>query len=420
MCVDRGCVSMWNDDVGMTGGGLFQLEPFNMFNQTPADYYFRPYYEYLYQNILKRKLCVNGEFVTSRFLNIFERFTTKYAEKCHISFNSISALTYDNPNNLELLDQPLADVLERMKDIGALDNTAIVISSIQETYIGRIEERMPILSIYIPPKYRKANPKKFGNLRTNTNRLVSSFDIYRTLHDMTSPKTSNKEVGSSLFDLISRTRTCQQARIPPQFCMCMERMGTTILNETHKFEARALMRTQVHEALHELPCIFSYRIAEPRAYLPFTISAIARNGFTVMAERFLFLANENSENANENEITELEMETPVHLRWSSEDSEDETLSIRTRIHLNRVTGQLYTVAKPWVVNENLDKPIDEECSVKILDHICACAPNTKITNPRLLQEAKRNDKTTAGSSDKTQINPMETVTSISVTRSFQI
>ncbi|KAI6237606.1 hypothetical protein M3Y95_00283100 [Aphelenchoides besseyi] len=252
---DRGCVSMWNDDVGETEGGLFQSESFNVFHQPPADYYFRPYYEYLYQNILKRKLCVNGEFVTSRFLNIFERsvsilfmfigicrFTTKYAEKCHFSFNSITALTHDNPNNLELLDQPLADTLERMKDIGALDNTAIVIvsdsgqrrSAIQETYIGRIEERMPMLSVYIPPKYRKSNPKNFENLSANTNRLVSSFDIYRTLHDLTDPKTTNKEVGVSLFNSISRTRTCQQARIPSQFCMCMERMDTSILNETHK------------------------------------------------------------------------------------------------------------------------------------------------------------------------------------------
>ncbi|KAI6213024.1 hypothetical protein M3Y94_00100100 [Aphelenchoides besseyi] len=376
---------MWNDDVGETEGGLFQSESFNVFHQPPADYYFRPYYEYLYQNILKRKLCVNGE------------FTTKYAEKCHFSFNSITALTHDNPNNLELLDQPLADTLERMKDIGALDNTAIVISAIQETYIGRIEERMPMLSVYIPPKYRKTY-------------------TYKTLHDLTDPKTTNKEVGVSLFNSISRTRTCQQARIPSQFCMCMERMDTSILNETHKFEARALMRTQVHAALHELPCIFSYRIDEPRAYLPFTISAIARNGFTVMAEWFRFLANGNSENANENEITELEMETPVHLRWSPEDSEDETLLVRTRVHLNRVTGQLYTIAKPWVVDENVDKPVDEECSIKILDHICACAPDSKTTNPRM----KQNDKTTAGYTERTQINPMETVTPISVTRSFKI
>jgi membrane-anchored protein YejM (alkaline phosphatase superfamily) len=50
-----------------------------------------------------------------------------YADKCHFSFSFITAITHDDPNNLELHDEPLFNALERMKRNGVFENTAIVV-----------------------------------------------------------------------------------------------------------------------------------------------------------------------------------------------------------------------------------------------------------------------------------------------------
>lgn len=63
-----------------------------------------------------------------------------------------------------------------MKSNGVLNNTAIMIlgdhgqriAEIQLTHSGRIEERTPFFSIYIPEKFRNAFPEKYRNLQLNT------------------------------------------------------------------------------------------------------------------------------------------------------------------------------------------------------------------------------------------------------------
>jgi membrane-anchored protein YejM (alkaline phosphatase superfamily) len=108
-------------------------------------------------------------------LDIWERFATKYARECHFGFTFLTALTHDNANNVELLDQNIYDGLIRMKYKGVFDHTAIIVmgdhgqrvAKIQQTYSGRIEERMPFFAIFFPEKFRIAYPKKFANFIEN-------------------------------------------------------------------------------------------------------------------------------------------------------------------------------------------------------------------------------------------------------------
>ncbi|KAI6238822.1 hypothetical protein M3Y99_00639000 [Aphelenchoides fujianensis] len=366
---------MWNDDIAEAGGGLFHAAP--------------PFYEYLYTYQNAERMCANGEFLTPRFLHIWERFSTKYADKCHLSFNSITALTRKNPNHLELLDQPLADALDRLDDAGALEHTMLVIMGdsgqkeheIASTYVGRVEERMPLMAVYVPPKFRRAEAEKFANLRANANRLTSAFDVHQTLQEAMGFEQPTERSGSSLFHPIEADRSCQDARIPAQHCMCMKPLDVAVLNETQKFQARALMRTQIHAAVHELPCVFSYELDDPRSFTPFTISPVARSGVRRMAEWLRFLADGNAEDASGNELLEIEVETPVRLRWSADQPADQRFAVRGRAILHRESGELTVVARPWVVQHEAGFPAG--CRTKILDDICACAPHEQTTNPRI-------------------------------------
>lgn len=45
------------------------------------------------------------------------------------------------------------------------------IDVIQRSYVGRIEERTPFFAIFLPEKFRQANPEFYKNLKHNANRF---------------------------------------------------------------------------------------------------------------------------------------------------------------------------------------------------------------------------------------------------------
>jgi hypothetical protein len=52
---------------------------------------------------------------------------------------------------------------------------------IRNTPIGRVEERMPLLSIIIPEHIKRKYPHLEENLQTNENQLTSPYDLHETL-----------------------------------------------------------------------------------------------------------------------------------------------------------------------------------------------------------------------------------------------
>jgi membrane-anchored protein YejM (alkaline phosphatase superfamily) len=130
---------------------------------------------------MRKGICLNGDLYSTRLIQTFEQFSTIYANECHFSFNFITKLTHDNPNDLKLHDEPLNEALKRLATNGLLKNTVMIILGdhgqrihpIQTMYSGRIEERSPFMSIYIPKKYRNKYPDKYQNLQINTVSLIN-------------------------------------------------------------------------------------------------------------------------------------------------------------------------------------------------------------------------------------------------------
>ena len=100
---------------------------------------------------------------------------------------------------------------------------------------------MPLMSFFFPIEFRQRHPKQLKQFKRNRvkrkekfkidcfqHRLISNFDIYQTLLNIAtnrldesgSLETNNK--GLSLFTEIPRSRTCQHAGIPVNFCTCQE------------------------------------------------------------------------------------------------------------------------------------------------------------------------------------------------------
>ena len=145
------------------------------------------------------------------------------------------------------MDNRFRRLLRGLELKGYLDNTMLVFFSdhgprtTSYTYtseFGRLERSMPLLSVRLPRSLWKTRLHR--NLVANRHKLVTHFDVYKTLRhfahlssstDSSSAEcrrrfaTSDAEVrslrGISLFeDSLPTNRSCQDALVPNVFCVC--------------------------------------------------------------------------------------------------------------------------------------------------------------------------------------------------------
>ncbi|RNA39467.1 hypothetical protein BpHYR1_042332 [Brachionus plicatilis] len=88
-----------------------------------------------------------------------------------------------------------------------------------------VEERLPFFSVYLPENFINNNKFKFENFKENLNKLTSPFDIYDTVRDLTClprSKSHYRHRSISLFDKISKFRSCEDIGIGDHFCTCIK------------------------------------------------------------------------------------------------------------------------------------------------------------------------------------------------------
>uniref|UniRef100_A0AC34GRS5 Uncharacterized protein n=1 Tax=Panagrolaimus sp. ES5 TaxID=591445 RepID=A0AC34GRS5_9BILA len=286
---EAGCMTMWNDEIANSGYGLYHYYDFKGFHEPIADYYYRPFYEYQYQKLAANSACDHGENIIPKWIGLWEEFSTKYSNHCHFSFNFFTGLTHASSNNLELYDIPVSDALVRMESTGVMENTFFLImgdhgqriSPIKKSHIGRIEERMSMMGIHVPQKFRQEFPEKFNNLVINKNRLTSNFDIHETMEDifditLDAKHEHRKKHGISLFEKIPKNRTCAEAIIPEHFCCCMEKVEDERIKEAEPF-----IEPKLKDYLYLIftnSCISTYSYEINPSKTAYTISEAARFG----------------------------------------------------------------------------------------------------------------------------------------------
>lgn len=229
---------MFNDDVMDFTRGIFHYpwESAKGFKKKPTDYFFRPWHVWhrRYPLANASQFCFGNEPYHQLQLNLINRMITTYNKTCHFSFSFITDLPHDDPSNLERMDDDFKQVLTDLYQNNHLNNTVLIVMGdhghrihhIMYKYIGRIEERMSLFSIYFPKWFREKHPDIMENLKYNKNRLTSNFDVNRLLKDIVQERfdISNKKYikGASLFNKLPLDRTCLEANVPDNHCTCLE------------------------------------------------------------------------------------------------------------------------------------------------------------------------------------------------------
>lgn len=131
-------------------------------------------------------------------------------------------------------DDDLKTFIFNLEKGGFLNNTLLIVmadhgarfDTVRRTLSGKLEERMPYVSLRFPPWFEAKHPDEMKNIRTNVHRLTTPFDLHETFKDVLHFDGAGigdvKNRGISLFKEIPKSRTCAHADVEPHWCACLK------------------------------------------------------------------------------------------------------------------------------------------------------------------------------------------------------
>ena len=241
---DLGYVTQWGEDGAQFGTFTYRMLGFE---QQPVDHYMRTFYlraEAQYNQ--HPPYCLGSVPRHVNMLNWILELYKVYPSRPKFSFLFHSELSHDGFGELGAADLDLKAFLEYMEQSGHLDNTLLILMSdhgaryqkMRATTQGKYEERMPYFSFRFPKWFEKTYPHAMRNLRINSQRLTSPYDIHETLRHILNfnnlsrfDSVSNKTIrGRTLLEEVPSNRKCTEAGVAAHWCICMNWRAVSTAN----------------------------------------------------------------------------------------------------------------------------------------------------------------------------------------------
>ncbi|KAH8377217.1 hypothetical protein KR093_004278, partial [Drosophila rubida] len=213
------------------------------FMREPVDYYLYPFLKAVEENMDKvgykgDNYCIGRRksyrYVLDYCRQLIRRFVQEKPKPLFGLF-WMKSFSHDDFSSASNEDADFLEYLERFEKLGLFDSSVVILMSdhgqragpLINLASGYLEERLPMLHIYVPPWHRKKYPEVARALEFNRRQLSSPFDLnvgLKCLLQLVHPRLQFRELQSiipaSLFHILPQTRTCRQAGIPPQWCSC--------------------------------------------------------------------------------------------------------------------------------------------------------------------------------------------------------
>ncbi|XP_071512976.1 uncharacterized protein [Panulirus ornatus] len=227
----NGYVTLFAEDQPHIGTFQYRLRGFD---SPPTDHYMRPFFVSVYPEYKNHpKLCLQATPRHKVFFNYVRDFMDEYKKFPKFAFAFHAELSHDDYNLVSVADHDLLEFLTTVRDEGHLNNTIVILMSdhghrftaIRGTQQGKQEERLPFMSIVLPNTFKTTYPSAADNVRVNTHRLTTPFDLYPTMQDVLHFSGARlgrvSDRGISFFSQVPASRTCADAYIEPHWCACL-------------------------------------------------------------------------------------------------------------------------------------------------------------------------------------------------------
>ncbi|CEF70079.1 Protein of unknown function DUF229 family and Alkaline phosphatase-like, alpha/beta/alpha domain and Alkaline-phosphatase-like, core domain-containing protein [Strongyloides ratti] len=221
------------------------------FKYTYAHHSTRPYilrlYDQKYPDNLSYLTLHNSKckgYIKYQF-NYLEEFMKTYNDSKQFSFTWITNIAHEHLTGHYEHDNYFKKFFKTNKKL--FDNGFLILMSdhgfrlgnYRNTEIGAFEEKNPFLIISPPKDLRNNNSEVLNNLKINSNKHTSHFDVYATMLDIltegsrtnfnnmtyfnfTNIIKNDTIKGTSLLREINQKRTCYSMEITSEYCLCTE------------------------------------------------------------------------------------------------------------------------------------------------------------------------------------------------------
>ncbi|KAK3744654.1 hypothetical protein RRG08_062304 [Elysia crispata] len=202
--------------------------------------------------IRRKAACAGPRPVSEYQLEYLTRFLDTFTDKPVAGVTFIINLTHDDSTKAATIDEHIRNFYETLNAKGHLKKSLVMFFSdhgqrwgkIRQTYNGVLESRNPFLILTFPQWFLQKYPELARNLKTNTRRLTTHFDTRQMLIDLLYfrgleplPPFRGRH-GISLFSEIAANRTCQDASIPSNQCLCGQNIQKFL--DTNSTQSRSL------------------------------------------------------------------------------------------------------------------------------------------------------------------------------------
>ena len=187
-----------------------------------------------------------------------------YPGKRKFGFTFLSSLCHREPGLIHAADNGLLSFFTSLKDENLLNDTMFITMAdhgarfgvVRQSPQGKLEQRLPFLSLTFPPWFKRIYPEQMSALVKNTRIISSPFDLHATMkHLLAFPEkrlVQTDTIGKSLFEPLPEERTCSDAGIPDIYCPCLRWQRINIAHP-HVLQAVKVAVSHINELLMSRP-----------------------------------------------------------------------------------------------------------------------------------------------------------------------
>ncbi|XP_044754164.1 uncharacterized protein LOC123313370 [Coccinella septempunctata] len=211
------------------------------FTKAPTDFYLRPYVlasEAIGTIPLKgAPYCAGPETSAERQLDAALDFAKTFKHFPYFGVFWMNTFSHQALNTPHRFDEKIRQFFTNLKAEGVLDDSVVILLSdhgirldptIRRTTTGWFEERLPMNLISVPKWFRNRFPSEFNNLKLNSDKMTTTYDLYMTLQHILNLSFPDYKISpssacpkcASLFNQIP-PRTCSEAGVPQEWCTCI-------------------------------------------------------------------------------------------------------------------------------------------------------------------------------------------------------
>lgn len=164
------------------------------FLKPPTDYYLRPYMLAAEKHLpIKRKhsltFCLGNKHSADHIYDFAMDFATHYRKDASFGLYWTNTFSHNDISDPSSMDSKMRSYLGSLDSRGVLNDSMVVFFSdhglrfgpVRHLNIGWLEERLPMIFIWLPEWFQKQHPEIVQALKINRNRLTNPYDLHMTL-----------------------------------------------------------------------------------------------------------------------------------------------------------------------------------------------------------------------------------------------